>query len=106
MLLMDGAFMSRKCASIFAQSAKKKNMSGSSSTRRESCKIGLRAAGAATGPDGSVFPSGKSLPERGGRAKAAASSKGPRLGQREEILLHAQNHLTPSEDSPEPMKAK
>jgi hypothetical protein len=27
----------------------------------------------------------KSLPEKGGRTKAAASSKGPGLGQREEI---------------------
>jgi hypothetical protein len=80
--------MSRKYASTFVQSAM--NMSGYSSTQQEFCKIGLRGAGTATGPDGPPFLRGKGLPERSCGAKAAASSKGPRLGQREEILLRAQ----------------
>jgi hypothetical protein len=37
---------------------------------------------------------GKTLLAKGGAAKAAASSKGPRLGQTEERLLRVQNHLT------------
>jgi hypothetical protein len=34
-------------------------MSFCSTIRREFCRIGLRGAGAATGPNGQVFPSGK-----------------------------------------------
>jgi len=49
--------MSRKYASTFAQNAK--NVSGYSSTRLEFYKTGWRVAGAATGPDGPPFPTGK-----------------------------------------------
>src|ERR1700747_1444361 len=35
----------------------------------------------------------KSLLERGSRTKAASSSEGPELGQREETLLRVQDHL-------------
>jgi hypothetical protein len=57
-----GHFISSKCVSIFAQSAP--NMSIYSSIRREFCKIGLRDAGVATGPDGPLFPSGKRSTEK------------------------------------------
>src|SRR5580692_4318959 len=80
--------MSRKSASTFAQSAK--NMSGYSSTRQESCKIGLRGAGRRPNKGNSCRRVGESLPKRSTGAETVPSGKGPKLGQREDILLRAQ----------------
>jgi hypothetical protein len=82
--------MSGKYASTFVQSAM--NMSGYSTTQQEFCKIDLHGAGGSGDRTrGPLFPSGKKVfLKRSGGAKAAASSKRPRLGQREEILLRSQ----------------
>jgi hypothetical protein len=77
--------MSRKYASPFARRIRAAVPASGQSFARSDCAVrGQRPDQTARDPR-----VGESLRERSGRAKAAASSKGPWLGQREDILLRA-----------------
>src|ERR1700730_12474634 len=93
-----GELMSPEYALISAQNAK--NVSGYSSIRQECCKIDSCAAGAPTGPDSMLSRSGKKSTKQKRKSVDYCVRQGPKLGQREEILLCAQTFHLNVEKSP------